>query len=144
MKPDIGADEIVSANLSSLTTTALGLSPVFAQGTMSYTASVNNATTSVTVTPTVLDTNATVQVRVNGGSYAPVTSGSPSASLPLNVGNNPVDVLVTTEFGSPVATYTIVVMRAMLGIEDWRVTYFGTVSNSGNAANTGNPDGDAL
>ncbi len=112
-RPEIGADELPpSANLGNLTISAGTLNPAFATGTLTYTASVGHGTASITTTPTVADTNATVQVRVNGGSYAPVTSGSPSGPLALNVGANPIDVQVTGEFGAPVLTYTVTVTRA--------------------------------
>ena len=100
------------ATLSTLTTTAGTLTPGFASGTTSYTASVPGTTTSVTVTPTRTEPNATIQVRVNGGSYASVTSGSASGALALNVGNNPIDVLVTAQDGTTTNTYTITVNRA--------------------------------
>ena len=101
-----------NANLSALTISSGTLSPSFASGTTAYTASVSNGTTSVTVTPTVSDANATIQARVNGGSYASVTSGSASSSLSLNVGSNTIDVTVTAQDGSTTKTYTITVTRA--------------------------------
>ncbi len=100
------------STLSALTTTAGTLSPTFASGTTSYTASVAYTTTSVTVTPTVTQANATIQVRVNGGSYSSVTSGAASGALSLNVGSNPIDVLVTAQDGVTTSTYTITVTRA--------------------------------
>ncbi len=113
-RPEIGADELpVSANLAALALSASGLNPVFATGTTAYSATVGSAVASITVTPTVADPNASVQVRINGGSFWPVVSGSPSGSLALNVGTNPVDVRVTAEFGSPVLTYTISVIRGV-------------------------------
>ncbi|HAI83670.1 MAG TPA: hypothetical protein DCL43_08385, partial [Chitinophagaceae bacterium] len=101
-----------NANLSALTTTAGTLSPTFSASTTAYTASVNNATTSVTVTPTRAEANATILVRVNNGTYSPVTSGSASAALALNVGSNTIDVRVTAQDGSTIKTYTITVTRA--------------------------------
>ncbi len=100
------------ATLSGLATTAGTITPTFASATTTYTASVTNATASVTVTPTRNDPNATIQARVNGGSYASVTNGSPSGSLSLNVGSNTIDVLVTAEDGTTTKTYTITVTRA--------------------------------
>jgi hypothetical protein len=98
------------ATLSALTTTAGTLSPTFASGTISYTtASVCNATTSVTVTPTRTEANASIQVRVNGGAYASVTSGSASSALSLNVGSNTIDVLVTAQDGTTTNSYTLTV-----------------------------------
>ena len=101
-----------NADLSALTISSGTLSPSFVSGTTAYTASVSNGTTSVTVTPTVSDANATIQARVNGGSYASVTSGSASSSLSLNVGSNTIDITVTAEDGSTTKTYTITVTRA--------------------------------
>ena len=100
------------ATLSALTTTATGLSPVFASGTNSYTASAANATTSVTVTPTSNQANATIAVQVNGGGYSSVTSGSASGALNLNVGSNAIDIKVTAQDGTTINTYTITVTRA--------------------------------
>lgn len=89
--------------LTALTLSEGTLSPVFAQGTTSYTASVPNATTSITVTPTAAGT-----ITVNG---TPETSGQPSHSISLTVGVNTITVVVTEPGKSP-KTYTIVVTRA--------------------------------
>jgi len=101
-----------NANLSSLVLNSgtPALSPAFASGTTAYTADVVNAATSLTVTPTRAQANATIEVRVNGGSYSSVTSGSPSGSLALNVGSNTIDVRVTAQAGNT-QTYTITVTR---------------------------------
>ena len=80
-----------NADLSDLTLSDGTLTPAFDSATTSYTANVPNSTSSITVTPTAADANATIAVQVNGGGYAPVTSGMPSSSLPLNVGANTVD-----------------------------------------------------
>jgi len=101
-----------NADLASLTLSDGTLAPAFAAGTTSYTASVPNATSSITVTPTVADALATIEARVNGGSYASVTSGSPSGALALNVGANTVDVKVTAEDATTIKTYTVTVTRA--------------------------------
>lgn len=96
-----------NANLSSLTTSAGILSPAFASGTLSYTASVNNATASVTLMPTAADATATIQV--NG---ATVASGSSSAPVLLNVGLNAITAVVTAQDGITVQTYTVNITRA--------------------------------
>ncbi|MEI6656391.1 MAG: cadherin-like beta sandwich domain-containing protein [Verrucomicrobiota bacterium] len=98
------------ANLVSLAPSSGTLSPAFASGTTSYTASVN--TSHMTFTPVSADANATLQVRVNNGSYATVSSGSATATLLLNVGVNPVDFRVTSSDATVVRTYTVVVTRA--------------------------------
>ncbi len=98
------------ATLSALTLSSGTLSPTFAGGTISYTASTTSS--SITVTPTVNQVNATVQLKVNTGTYATVTSGTASAALALNVGAyNYVYVLVTAQDGTTTSTYTITVTR---------------------------------
>jgi len=95
-----------NADLSDLALSSGTLSPVFTAGTTSYTASVGNDVTSITVTPTVADSKATVTV--NGTN---VTSGTASSAISLNTGTNTITVVVTAEDGST-KTYTVVVTRA--------------------------------
>ena len=94
------------STLSGLTLSSGTLSPSFAAGTKIYSASVPNATTGVTVTPTVTDATATITV--NG---TPVTSGTASALIPISVGTNPITVLVTAQDGTTTSTYTVTVTR---------------------------------
>jgi gliding motility-associated-like protein len=75
--------------------------------TTSYTTSVDNATTSVTVTPTTLDPNATIKV----GGIA-VASGTASGSISLAVGQTTITTVVTARDGTTTRTYSIVVTRA--------------------------------
>jgi hypothetical protein len=96
-----------NADLSALTTTAGALTPPFVSSTTSYTASVPNATTSITVTPTVADANATVTVN-----SVPVTSGTPSGSIALNIGSNAITTVVTAQDSTTTKTYTLTVTRA--------------------------------
>jgi len=100
-----------NADLGGLTLSSGSLSPTFASATTSYTASVANATASITITPTSAQANATLAVRVNAGTYATVSSGSPSSALPLNVGSNTIDVRVTAQDGVTQRIYTIAVTR---------------------------------
>ncbi|WP_299590008.1 cadherin-like beta sandwich domain-containing protein [Mucilaginibacter sp.] len=100
------------ATLSDLTTTANNLTPAFDSGTLTYTATAPNATTSVTVRPTAADAGASIQVQVNGGGYVALSSGTVSSALALNVGDNPIDIQVTAEDGTTIKTYTITVTRA--------------------------------
>ena len=95
-----------NASLSALTMTNGELLPAFDAGTISYTTTVSSAVSDITVTPTVADGAATVQVRINGGSYTSVTSGSASGSLTLNVGSNTVDVKITAQNGT-IKTYSL-------------------------------------
>ncbi len=100
-----------NADLSALTLSSGALSPTFASATTAYTASVSNATTSITVTPTRAQANATIEARVNTGTYAAVTSGGPSDAMSVNVGTNTVDVLVTAQDGVTQKTYALTVTR---------------------------------
>ncbi|QYR21492.1 cadherin-like beta sandwich domain-containing protein [Paenibacillus sp. sptzw28] len=96
-----------NADLSNLALSSGSLSPVFASGVQSYSATVASTVTSVTVTPTASDLNATLTV--NGKAVA---SGAASAAIPLNVGDNRIDVLVTAEDGTTAKTYTVIVTRS--------------------------------
>ncbi|MBW5448843.1 DNRLRE domain-containing protein [Cohnella sp. CFH 77786] len=95
-----------SAELNGLSLSRGTLSPAFSSGTQLYGATVANSVTSVTVTPTVAEPNATVTV--NGQSVA---SGSASGAIPLIVGDNPINVTVTAQDGATKKTYTIKVTR---------------------------------
>jgi uncharacterized repeat protein (TIGR02543 family) len=94
------------ATLSSLALSTGTLSPTFSSGTESYTVSVVNSVTSVTVTPARTQANATITV--NGTA---VTSGSASGSISLNVGSNTITVVVTAQDGSTTKSYTVTVTR---------------------------------
>jgi hypothetical protein len=115
-----------NADLSALTISTGTLSPSFASGSIAYTTSVSNATTSITVSPTKLDANATIQARVNGGGYATVASGNASGSLALNAGSNMVDVKVTAQDGATIKTYTITVTRGLAPL----ITNFNNVTKT--------------
>jgi hypothetical protein len=105
------------------------LTPAFSSNILSYTASVSNEVTSLTVTPTAADDAATIAVRVNGGNYAPVTSGSMSDALNLNEGANTVDVRVTAQNLAFTSIYTTTVTRAAAGPTPESIT---TTVNNGN------------
>ena len=92
--------------LSALTVTGATLNESFSPGTYAYTASVANSVSSLSVTPTVSDSNASVTV--NG---APVTSGMASGNIDFAVGTNTVTIVVTAQDGTT-QTYAIVVTRA--------------------------------
>jgi hypothetical protein len=112
--PTIGAYEFPISTDASLVDLALSsgvLSPAFISTTLDYTATVAFSVTSLTVTPTANEPHAAIQVRVNGGSWSPVASGSPSGPLDLNLGDNLVEILVTAQDGTTTATYTVTVSR---------------------------------
>jgi len=95
------------ATLSGLAISSGTLSPTFAAGTTSYTVSVSNSITSLTVTPTVNASGATVKV-----AGTTVSSGSASASQALSVGTNTLSIVVTAADGSTTQTYTVTATRA--------------------------------
>nr|WP_162847063.1 MBG domain-containing protein [Mucilaginibacter gracilis] len=97
---------LTNANLSNLTISNGILSPTFATGTFSYTTSVANSVSNVTVIPTA---DPTATVLVNG---LPATNGGPFA-VDLSVGNNTITVLVTAQDGTTKLTYTITLYRAV-------------------------------
>ena len=94
------------ANLSALTISA-GTLPTFAAATISYTVSVGNDVTSVTVTPSTADAGASVTV---AGTM--VVSGTASGANNLDVGATAINIIVTAADGTTTKTYTVTVTRA--------------------------------
>jgi YVTN family beta-propeller protein len=90
------------ASLSNLTVSNGSLTPSFASATTSYIDTVSNIS-SLIVTPTTNNTNATV--KINGSI---ITRGS-SASIPLAAGQNIVTAIVTAADGTTTKTYTLTV-----------------------------------
>jgi Cadherin-like beta sandwich domain/Domain of unknown function (DUF2341)/Divergent InlB B-repeat domain len=96
------------ATLSNLAISAGALTPAFSSGTTGYTDNVANAVTSVTVTPTASQAGAVITVNGTG-----VASGAASGVINLNVGNNPVTIIVTAPDGTTKDTYTVTVNEAL-------------------------------
>ncbi len=89
------------ATLKTLALSSGTLSPSFSAAVYSYTATVSNSITSLTVTPTANDAGAAV--KVNGTSAStPVT---------LSVGSNTITIKVTGSDGVTTKTYTVTVTR---------------------------------
>jgi hypothetical protein len=93
-----------NVSLSGLTISSGALSPAFDSATINYTASVANTVSSLTLSPTAADSMATVQVN-----DTPVASGSTSNAIPLTVGSNIINVLVTAQDGTTRQSYSITV-----------------------------------
>ena len=118
-----------NADLTALTLSSGSLSPAFASGTTAYNASVPNPTPTITVTPTAARVFSTIEVRINGGAYASVSSGTASAALVLPVGTgNTVDVRVTAQDGT-LKTYTTTITRPAI---DPTFTSAGTIPVTAN------------
>jgi len=94
-----------NAGLSTLGQSAGGLTPAFATGTTSYTSTVNNGTTSITLKPVSSDANATI--KVNGTAVA---SGTASGAIALAVGSNTITTVVTAQDNVTIKTYTLTVI----------------------------------
>ncbi|WP_167858998.1 S-layer homology domain-containing protein [Paenibacillus cymbidii] len=107
-----------NADLSGLTLPGSTLNPAFAAATTSYTANVANSMSGITVTATVNDAvyaTVTATVYSNAGmvTSGPIalTNGAVSPSLPLNEGNNMINLVVTAQDGTT-KTYIVAVNRA--------------------------------
>jgi tRNA threonylcarbamoyladenosine modification (KEOPS) complex Pcc1 subunit len=95
-----------NADLSALTTNAGAVSPTFAAATLSYTRSVANNVSSITITPTLSDANASV--KVNG---ITVASGTASSAIALTTGDNTITIVVAAQDETVTKTYTLTVNR---------------------------------
>lgn len=98
------------STLAGLTLSAGSLSPSFSSGTSSYTATVANSISSLTVTATVSAGGATL--KLNGVTLG---SGVTSGEISLNVGSNTLTLVVTAPDGSRSSTYTVGVTRSAAG-----------------------------
>jgi N-acetylneuraminic acid mutarotase len=96
-----------NANLSGLSLSTGALSPAFASGTFSYTATIPYATAILTVTPTVADSTATITIY-----GVTIPSGTASFNFYPGVGNNPIPIVVTAQDGVTAQTYNVVVTRS--------------------------------
>jgi hypothetical protein len=97
-------------NLSALTVSPGTLNPAFNANTLSYTVDVASSVTSVSVTPTRQDSNATITVNgqaATSGQARTIQLGGPGS-------NTPILIIVTAQNGSQ-KTYTVGVNRAALG-----------------------------
>ena len=110
-----------NADLGGLTISSGTLSPQFSSSDITYTASVDNSVTQVTVTPTASDSSATIAV--NGNT---VTSGTGYILTGLTVGTNTVTVIVTAQ-DSTTKTYIITVT-----VRDVPITVSSAAYNPGN------------
>ncbi len=90
------------ANLGTLSLSAGTLDPAFDMAMQTYTASVANTVTSVTVTATTSHSSATM-------------AQDPVNPVPLTVGANPITVTVTAGDGTTTKAYTVTVTRSPAG-----------------------------
>ena len=120
----------MNANLSALTIDSGALSPVFDSQTTSYTATVDNTVTSVAVTPTVEDSNASFSV---------------SGGTGLAAGPNTVDVQVTAQDTTTIKHYVITINRLPPPLDLWKQAQFGDRANDPSVAgDLADPAGDGV
>ena len=102
------------ATLSALSLGAgVTLSPTFASGTTTYTASVANGVDEVTVTPTTTDPEATYEYLDSSDSaLADADTNTAGHQVALSVGDTVFKVKVTAEDGTTTQTYTVTVTQA--------------------------------
>ena len=87
-------------------TTAITLTPAFASDVLSYTATVANPVTEVTLAPVLTDSYATVDsITANGTAVT-------GSKFTMADGSNPVDVKVLAEDGTGTTTYSVTFTRA--------------------------------
>ena len=112
--PDIGSIESrlsADTDLEWLTTSAGPLSPTFRSSLTTYTATVPNSATTAAVRPASAQSGQTIEVRINGGAFNTVASKAASPELPLNAGENRIEVKVTAENGTTTKTYALTIIR---------------------------------
>lgn len=101
----VARDRIDNADLSALSLSVGELDPVFDPGTTAYVSVVGNDVESVQVTATTDEPVATLEI----GSE-PAVSGEPGDGIPLDVGNNEIEIVVTAIDGTT-KEYRITVIR---------------------------------
>ncbi|MFZ2277983.1 MAG: cadherin-like beta sandwich domain-containing protein [Prosthecobacter sp.] len=95
-------------SLASLELDSGTLSPAFDSGTTSYSVAVSSTTSSIVLTPSLVDGTSTL--KVNGTTAA---SGSASDAISLVYGDNAISVAATSQDGSITKTYTLLVTRGI-------------------------------
>lgn len=103
-----------------------------------YPVYVLDTTSSVVLTPTTQDSEATLTVNGTG-----IVSGSASQSIALDPLTTVVTIVVTAKDTTTTQTYTVQITR-LTPIEMWRQTYFGSPANAGAGADTAIPQMDDI
>ena len=109
----IAAVDPTDATLSSISGSTIGtLSPVFIPATFAYTAAVDNAISATTISASPTQSNASMTIAVDGGTFAPLTSATASSSIDLKVGSTSVVITVVSPDTTVSKTYTLTIYRA--------------------------------
>ena len=107
-----GTVDTTDATLSALSVSGATLSPTFAAGTTTYSATVANSVSQVTITATTSESTATVEY-LDGSDATLTDADAMTAGLQVNlsVGSNIVKVKVTAPDTTTTQTYTVNVLR---------------------------------
>jgi hypothetical protein len=81
----------------------------FSSDTLSHTLNVDHSVQQVRITPTLANDKATVVLQMNGVTYV-AKNGSESSELPLVVGSNVIEIIITAENGA-IKRYTLTIVR---------------------------------
>ena len=95
------------STLNSITLSSGSLSPSFNTGTTSYTVNLSNSTTGISITVQPTENNASIKIN-----DVTVVAGIVSQLIPLNVGSNQIEIVVTSHNGIVQTTYTVIATRA--------------------------------
>jgi hypothetical protein len=108
-----------NADLASLSLSGASLSPTFVASQTTYTATVPYGTTSATLTAAAAESHATLQLKQDAGSFAALTSGTPSGALtiPAYPGTTTLTVRDTAESGAT-KDYVVTVSQAAPATDD--------------------------
>ena len=122
------------ARLRGLELSGVTLAETFGRGTFTYTAAA--ALTETTVTPILLDPNATAVIKLKGAEV-------PDGTVDLAMGSNTITVVVTAEDATTMQTYTVTVtvdaVNATPTLTDGASTTHTVPENSARGTNVGNP-----
>lgn len=99
-----------NSKLTNLTVSAGGLSPAFNASQFDYQVAVSSTTTSIRLTPSVMDSSATVTV-----AGMAINNGQQSGDIALHAGSNSIPVVVTAQDGST-TTYMVNAVRNQLPV----------------------------
>ena len=114
---EVAAVTVTDATLSALSVSGATLSPAFDAGTTSYSTTVANAVSQVTITETKSESTATVEY-LDGSDNTRTDADTMTAGLQVNlsVGTNTVKVKVTAPDTTTTQTYTVNILRVAVPV----------------------------
>ncbi|MES2775915.1 MAG: FG-GAP-like repeat-containing protein [Bacteroidota bacterium] len=119
-----------NADLSSLSTTTGSLSPSFSPGILAYRATNYNPLLLPQITAASAQADAKLEMRVNGGAYSFLASGTPTIINGLQQTINTLDIRVTAQNGIATKVYTITITQAIAPVITSILPVSGTVGST--------------